>query len=563
MPLDASTDSTSRMGLLEEVRKQGDKLFDRPGLLALWNELALNFHPTRADFTGSSNMGEDFASNLMTSYPVVARRDLGNTFSSMLRRDNWFKVRTSRPDKEDTEARQYLDWATGLQRNAMYDSDAGFVRAAGEADHDYVTFGQAVIKVEMHRPRSGGVPHLLYRNRHLRDVAWKEGVTGQIDTIYDRDKPDALTLSRLFKGKIHPKVKEKLEKDPFGEVNIWHVVLPSDLYAEMGGKEMRQPWVSLCIDVDNENFEMECVGQWTRGYTIPRWQTVSGSQYAHSAAMVAALPDARLLQAVTLVLLEAGEKAVNPPVIATEDAIRSDIALHAGGRTWVSAEYDEKLGEALRPITQDKTGLAFGLELARDIRMSLRDATFLSKLDLPSLVTGDKMTAYETQRRVVESIRNLLPLFDPVETEYSGSVCDDSFELLFRNSPEMQQNLPKSLQGVDRQFEFKSPLRDASERVKAGQFIEAGQIIAAAQALDPATALIMDGQKATREVLLGITPANWLRTEPVVDRMIANQQAQQQQEKLLALMDAGTKIAKTGAEAAATASQAMPSFGVK
>jgi len=560
MPLDASTDSTSRMGLIEEVRKQGDKLFDRPGLLALWQELAENFHPTRADFTATRNMGEEFASNLMTSYPVVARRDLGNTFSSMLRRDNWFKVRTNRPDKEDTSARQYLDWATGLQRNAMYDRDAGFTRAAGEADHDYVTFGQAVIKHELHRPRSGAVPHLLYRNRHLRDYAWKEGVTGQIDTIYGKDNRTPLDLTRLFR-KVHPKVKEKLEKDPFGEVNIWHVVLPSDLYANMpGGREIRQPWVSLYIDVDNENFEMECVGQWTRGYTIPRWQTVSGSQYAHSAAMVAALPDARLLQAVTLVLLEAGEKAVNPPVIATEDAIRSDIALYAGGRTWVSNDYDERLGEALRPITQDKTGLAFGLELARDIRQSLKDATFLSKLDLPP-VGAPGMTAYEVQQRVAEYIRNALPLFDPVETDYNGWICDDSFELLFRNSPEMQRELPKSLQGVERQFEFESPLRAASEKAKAGQFLESLQIITAAQALDPTTALIMDGQKATRDVL-SVAPAKWLRTEATVEQMISNQQAQQQQEKLLALMDAGTKIAKTGAEAAATASGAMPSFGI-
>src|SRR5262249_2147733 len=162
------------------------------------------------------------------------------------------------------------------------------------------------------RPRDGGTPHLLYRCRHLRDVAWKEGVTRQIDTVFAKDKPTAIELNRLFRGRIHRSVAEKLEREPFHEVNGWHAVIPSDLYREKpGGREIRQPWVSLYIDVDNDNHELECVGQWTRGYVVPRWQTVSGSQYAHSAAMVAALPDARLLQAVSLVLLEAGEKSVN------------------------------------------------------------------------------------------------------------------------------------------------------------------------------------------------------------------------------------------------------------
>lgn len=565
MPLDASTDSAARHGLIEEVRKQGDKLFDRPALMAYWQELAEQFYVERADFTVTRNMGNDFASNLTTSFPMVARRDLGNTFSAMLRptAKPWFKVRTSRPDREGTEARQWLEWATGLQRNAMYDRVANFVRACRETDHDFATFGQGVIKTDLIRPRDGGVPHLLFRNKHLRDVAWREGLTGQVDTIYCRDKPDALTLSRMFKT-IHPKVSEKLRKDPFGEVNIWHVVLPSDLYREMpGGREIRHPWVSLYLDVDHDNFEMECVGQWTRGYTIPRWQTVSGSQYAHSAAMVATLPDARLLQAVTLVLLEAGEKAANPPMVATEDVVRSDVATYAGGITWVAEEYDEKLGEALRPMTTDARGLSFALELVRDIRQSIRDGAFLNKLDLPPVVTGDKMTAYEVSQRVQEWIRNALPLFEPVETDYNGALCDDVFELLFRNSPEMQQTMPRSIMGQERQFEFESPLREAAEKAKAGQFIEASQVIAAASQLDPTVAMIPDAHKATRDVLHATMPAAWMRPESVVEAMIENQKAQQQQERLLALMQAGTKVAKTGAEAAAKASEALPSFGLQ
>ena len=118
---------------------------------------------------------------------------------------------------------------------------------------------------------------------------------------------------------------------------------------------------------------------------IPRWQTVSGSQYAHSPATVAALPDARLLQSITLTLLEAGQKAVDPPMIAVQEAIVGGVNVYAGGVTYVDAEYDERLGEVLRQLGGDasKGGLNFGVETAQDIREMISQAFFLNKINLP------------------------------------------------------------------------------------------------------------------------------------------------------------------------------------
>ena len=50
--------------------------------------------------------------------------------------------------------------------------------------------------------------------------------------------------------------------------------------------------------------------------------------------------------AMTLTLLEAGEKVVNPPLVATEQVVRSDVAIFAGGITWIDAEHDDRLGPA-------------------------------------------------------------------------------------------------------------------------------------------------------------------------------------------------------------------------
>lgn len=532
--------------LIETLEQQSEQLFGkRYGLMSLWQEMADNFYPERADFTTVRNLGTDFAGHLTTSYPVIARRDLGNAISAMLRptAKEWFKISTRDPEREDTVAKQWLEWTGKLMLRAMQDRASQFHRATKEGDHDFATFGQCAISVEMNKEQNG----FLYRCWHLRDVVWLENAEGKVDTIYRKWRPTAVQLSQLFPGKLHPDTVRKMEKDPYHEVDVRHCILPAEQYASLpGAVRMRTPYVSVYYDAEHKHM-LECVGSWTKVYTIPRWQTVSGSQYAHSPATVAALPDGRLLQAVSLALLEAGEKAVTPPMIAVQEAIRGDISVYAGGITWVDREYDERLGAVLKAVEVDKSGLTFGLETQQDLRTQLADAFYLSKLNLPA-AGGPDMTAYEVGQRVQEFIRNTLPLFEPMEGDYNGGLCEDTFELLIRNSPEVRKSIPRSLQGSEIQFMFESPLHEAVDKAKVGQFMEAQQILATALQLDPSTVHLVDGRKATRDVLSAVIPAKWLRPEEEVDAMAQADAAAQQEQQMLATMQGGADVAKTLSE---------------
>ena len=78
-----------------EVAEIGDRLFSaRLPVLTLWQEIALNFYPERADFTASRVLGEEFAAHLMSGAPVMARRDLAAQFQGMLRPRGkpWFSL---------------------------------------------------------------------------------------------------------------------------------------------------------------------------------------------------------------------------------------------------------------------------------------------------------------------------------------------------------------------------------------------------------------------------------------------------------------------------------------
>ncbi len=524
----------------KQLREQVDELFgNRSTLMLLWQEVADNFYPERADFTYQRTIGTEFAENLMTSYPLICRRNLGDAVSTMLRPTNkqWFHMTTADPEREDNEARAWMQWAETVQRRAMYDRISRFTRATKEGDHDFATFGQTVISCRLNRNRDA----LLFRNWHLRDCAWRENEDGEIGLFARKWKAKAHELEATFgRARLDRKIVEQLEQGkPFSEWEVYHIIVPAELYDE---KSKGKPFWSVYYDLANEAV-IEAVPTWNREYIVPRWQTVSGSQYAFSPATVAALPDGRLLQAMTYTLLEAGEKIVNPPIVATQDVVRSDVGLYAGGITWVDRDYDERLGDALRPLTQDARGMPLSAEMQRDCRAMLVEAFYLNKLTLPQ--RSPEMTAYEVGQRVQEYIRGALPLFEPMEVEYNGAICELAFEILFRNgafgSP---LDLPRKLMGADIRFRFESPLHDAIEQQKGAKFLEAKSYIAEAIALDQNAAAVPDAVTALRDVLAGVgVPAKWIRDETTVQQALAAQKAAAQSQQLLAAMQQGSEVA--------------------
>ena len=56
----------------KQLLENGDNLFSKRGtLMSLWQEVADNFYPERADFVTSRSLGEDFAAHLNSSYPLI------------------------------------------------------------------------------------------------------------------------------------------------------------------------------------------------------------------------------------------------------------------------------------------------------------------------------------------------------------------------------------------------------------------------------------------------------------------------------------------------------------
>jgi len=520
---------------VQELLQIGDQLYSRRfPLLTLWQSFAENFYPIRADMTRARYISEEFASYLMTGRPVLAHRELSNALSSILRPRGmqWFQLRTAIESvNEDHACKQWFDRAGATMRRVMYDRASQFTRATKEGDADYILFGQCVIEPRLNTQRTG----MLYRTWHLRDCVWAENADLVIDQFHRKWKLDARALCKLYPDTVAPDVKTKAEKDPFVEINCRVIVLPADEYDWYGNEgeatyRNRGPnaFVQIVIDEDHQTI-LEETPRPDLGYVIPRWITIGGfSQYAYSPTAIVALPDARMLQQMTLTLIEIGQKIVDPPMIAVGDAIQGGTNLYAGAINWVDPDYDERTGEVLRPITLNGEGLQWGTEYEDKIERVINEAFFLNVLNLPEF-DGKAMTAYEVSERMKEYIRRATPLFEPMDLEYNGRLCQATFDMLDRAGAfGSHLDRPPPLRGQKIEFKFANPLVQAEAETKVVSFTKMAQVLGAAMQFDPSVRADVNFDKAFRGVYEGTgAPAEWLEDQDKADAIKAQARAQQ------------------------------------
>jgi hypothetical protein len=433
-------------------------------------------------------------------------------------------------------------------RRIMYDPASQFTRATKEGDADYILFGQCVIEPRLNMRRTG----LLYRTWHLRDCVWAENAELVIDQFHRKWKLDARALCRLYPDTVAPEVKTRAEKDPFTEINCRVIVLPADEYDcrngdAAGGAENdaayaasyaggagspedaygRPGFVQIVVDEDHQTI-LEETARPDLGYIIPRWITIGGfSQYAYSPSAIVALPDARMLQQMTLTLMEIGEKVVDPPMIAVGDAIQGGTNLYAGAINWVDPDYDERTGEVLRPITLDHSGLQWGTEYVDKIERMLNESFFLNVLNLPEF-DGKAMTAYEVSERMKEYIRRATPLFEPMDLEYNGGLCQTTFDMLERiGAFGAIHDRPAPLRGQRIAFKFANPLVQAEAETRTAAFEKVMQLLGGVLPIDQSVKAQFNLKKAFRDSVEGTgAPAGWLVDPHQADAIVAQAQAQ-------------------------------------
>jgi hypothetical protein len=541
----------------KELIARGDKRFaDRAPLDSLRNEIALNFAPQLAGWMGPVQLGSDYASHLVDGTPLLVARDFLAQIGSMLRPagKQWFWHRTSLEDMNNQrDVRDYLDWRSVQQLRIMSNWTTGFHAATKMGDDFFGLFGDACISVDANVSRTD----LEFKAYHTKDVAWAIGRNNRPDALSRRECVPARVVKARFSqpdDKLHEKMLEACEKNPEHEINIRHEVLPSDEYEayrkKKGGRV--DGWSSVWIDVDNKHVIREG-WQKTFKYVTPRWGGIGA--YGLSPATMIALPDARLLQQQALTLLEVAERVARPPLIATRDAVRGAVDQRADGITWVDSKYDERTGEALRPLN---IGAAPALAIDSLLRtqQQLNKAFYLDILRMPD--TRNSKSTVEVQFLIDEYIRAALPLFAPMQSEYSQALLQEADAQIEILGGYNERAVPPQLKRDMLQFQWDNPLTEMLDRKKSQTLSEistVGQTVAGIEAAAQQVPALQrfDGEKAFLEVSTSLGGAKWLRSDGEVKKLNAEQAKTNKMRELVAAAPNIAQVISAGSDAAATA----------
>ena len=523
----------------------------------LCQEVAHYFYPEKSDFTEDIYIGEEFADHIVDPTTIYMRRSLGESFGTMLRSGEWFGLGVDDPDLMNfNPIRRKLDLMDSVTRQMLYGAGTGFKRSTSEGDHDFATFGGTVISVNFNNQRTG----LRFKTWHLRDVAWVEDLEGNIERVYRKWNTTAGDVFDLFnkvpRARIPQHVQQSIDQgNRDSKVTIYHCVRPlyeDDAYQPTRGFSANTPYISVYVDSDAEIILEQAEIEFP--YVIPRWRLVrTWGAYPYSPAAITGLPLGRVLQRMMLTLIDAGEKSVDPPLIATSNVVSGPIDLASRAITWIDDEYDERLGQAIRPLDLGKN-VPLGERMMLDVREIQNELWYLNRLMLPDT---RQRTAYEVSQLVQETARQALPLFEPIQDQYNTALLENAVSKGLRmgwyGEPE---SFPEEMAGRKIEYTFMNPLSAAIEQAKVGQFQQSAELVGIASQLDQQVGINFDVNQATREAITATgAPNSWLVPEEQVQQTIAQIQEQVQAEQEMQQLGNMAAVADQGAQAAMSVNQ--------
>lgn len=540
--------------------KEGRELMDmdsrmfakKSGIDNLNQEIAEFFYCERADFTQEIDYGDEFASHLTDFYPTLVRRELGDQLGAMVRPADrqWFKATAANKKiARDRASADFLEFMTDVNRMVLYSRDSGFRGAAKMADHDFAAFGMSWRSVCYSKDKS----NLHFANHHPKLCAGDEGPDGKVNHVHRKCDMNAFSMKYWFgEDKLPETVNQALKANHYDEkFKTRHVFIPIDKYEPTRKFPEWAKWADVYVMEDGTILQE--LPSATFDYLVPRWSRVSDRFYAFSPATIIALPNARMIQRMMMTIIEAAEKQVDPPLLATQDALIGPIDISAGEVTYIDSEYDERLGAALRPLDLGKNS-QLGIDMILDQRRLLGEAFYINKLS-PLATAQREKTAYETSMIVAEYIRNALPLFEPLEDEDADATLDLVTEKIMRaggygpvDKQGIPVDMPDALFGQEITYEYNNSLKEARERQTVAAFNEGIAITAGVMQIDPALVGEIDMRVSFRDALAAIpgSRSDWLKDE--------KQAAQERQAAQAAMaQQAAMSQVQQGAEAAGAA----------
>jgi hypothetical protein len=353
---------------------------------------------------------------------------------------------------------------------------------------------------------------LKFSTRHINEIYITENDKGRIDTVYRKFKITLRAAFQQFGENLSEEARNKVEKDPFDEIDILHAVYPRQDFDPTKKDKKNMEFESTYVEYKNGN-ELSVGGFMEFPFVVPRYLKASHEIYGRSPAMTA-LPDVKMLNEMSKTTIKAAQKQVDPPLLVPDDGFLLPVRTVPGGLNF----YRSGTRDRIEPLNIGANN-PLGLNM-------------------------------EEQRRT--AIRMLGPVLGRLQSELLKPMIDRCFAILLRNN--QFAPAPEFLSGQDIEIEYVSPLAKAQKGTELSSITRAIEILGSLANVAPVFDYInFDSLVKHIADLVGV-PQKVLKLQSQVNA--EREQAAQQQEQM-AQMQQLQQVAKAGGDIAPLA-KALP-----
>ena len=511
-----------------------------------WQEVADLVLPTR-DFTvtkrqpGTQRRNRIFDETAPNAAVSLASAMHGLLFNPLIR---WFAVGTEeQDDQHDDESSFWLYDTTSRMLAWFAHPSSGSAVSSYEVMLDVIVFGTGI---ELVRERPD---RLTFQARQLSNfymIANDEGTITDQFRDYEMTPRDMMAVFSKPGDTLDDKIKKQAEdatSEHQEKRSILHAVYERNDRDPMRRNGPNKPWASIYIDKEAKKVIRES-GFDENPYMSPRWSKAPEEVYGRGPAMQM-LPAIKGVNAIARTILQAGELAINPPIISFDNLREGNLRTTPGARIYLRggsrdvpqpllSGADPRLGDAMLVRQQDKIEQAF----------------FLDRFTLPSADADrgqPRMTATEIIERRQEGLLMASPVLSRLYAEWLNHRIRRVFSWMVKTGQLLP--MPEALRGRALKPHYISPMALSQKASQTQSFLAAFNTALPLMNADPSVIQNLDPDETFRGIYqMFNAPPQFLRSREAV-RQLRDQQ--RQAEQVAQQLEAAQTAASTARDAAA------------
>lgn len=419
-----------------------------------WQDIRELVRTNTSDFNRNSTQGDRRSENIFDGTAPWALEQFAAGLHSFLTSptERWFNVTLADQEGEiDDDSLAWLEQASDAIFKEYAKPSVNLAPNLHEVYQDLGGFGTGVI----YQDWDWQAGHVHFRSFPLADCFIKESAKGHVNCMMRLVKMTVQQIMDEFNregDKIPAKLlEEKMDKS----MEVIHWVEPRDV-KRVGFSATKKRFKSCWVLKD-----LKCTLR-ERGYDefpyhVPRWTKLAGELYGRSPAMTC-LPDIKMINTMSKVIIKAGQKLVDPPLIVPDDGFMLPIKTAPGSLIFKTAGQEDTIQPL---VTNGRPDI--GLDMMDQRREHIIKSFYVDWILRQK--KKERQTATEVMDDRNEMLRQMSPMLGRITVELLSPMVIRTYNLL--NNAGKIPPAPPQLQRRQLDLSYVSPAAKAQHGSKA------------------------------------------------------------------------------------------------